>query len=182
MHSQFGRVGVSGPNVLVLDVIPATVHVKPVGRLGVERPQAHENGSQWKQDAYSGGGAELSRPMPQNVPLSCVRRLMGRTTSTRSHRRVGTQAITHKRVEQLQQLDTFNSALHLRVSRVSSAPSHMIGGSTWLKIDSFIQFQTRSAPRRFASVGRYGSMIPLATAALETLGDSTNPHETACNV
>lgn len=33
MHSQFGCVRVTGADVLVLDVIPAAVHVEPVSRL-----------------------------------------------------------------------------------------------------------------------------------------------------
>lgn len=33
MNSQFGCVGVAGAHILVLNVIPAAVHIKPIGRL-----------------------------------------------------------------------------------------------------------------------------------------------------
>lgn len=40
VRSQFRSIRVAGPDIFILDVIPATVHVEPVSRLGAQ--ESHE--------------------------------------------------------------------------------------------------------------------------------------------
>lgn len=55
------------PNVLILDVIPATVHVEPVGRLIVERPSTRKPVSFEACVQSAEGRAERGRCVPQTA-------------------------------------------------------------------------------------------------------------------